>query len=240
MQKLILPLLFSFILFFFSGCQSETPISPSDQEVTLDKVKALPFTGENIVTMNGTINVKLDWPAFRNVAGYKIIYYNLLSGRQLTHYVEPSVLSYTVSAVMLQHEGSSCEITVQAYKLRKGAEIILYQGTQTFNYTGTYLGNITFTASILDNSPSEPSVYINQISPWTAYSDIRYAYMVFPSWGSQVIDAGSYLWIYPQINVYLPPHTSFSTNDFVVVTLYMLDSDGKVTNIGNQKVFYTL
>lgn len=243
MKKLFILGSFLTIFLFLFGCQTEAPISPNDQDVTLERIKPLSFTGENLLSGTGLVNVKLDWPEVRNIAGYKIIYTNLLSGVQVTIPIDPSVLSYTANYVMLQQEGASCEITVQAYKMRKGVEILVASDTQTFTYTGTTLGNITFTGNILDNSPGAPSIYIDNILPWSLYTMRPYSYILFPSWGSQIISDPFYMLYYDDINIYLPsPGRSFTTSDYVVVTFYRWGDDGNgnvtVTDIGNKKIFY--
>ena len=242
MKKLFVLGSFLTIFLFLFGCQSESPISPNDQDITsLEKGRQLNVTGVAVLgATSGFVDVDLEWPEIKNVAGYKVIYNNLLSGQQMEEYLLSTDLSYTVPCVMLQQSGESCEITVQAYKMKKGVEVIAAMGTQTFTYSGTYLGNINFNGTIYDS----PQIMINNISPWTGTTEPipYYMYTIYPSWLESTIESDKlYLYTYPEINIYdiTWPDGGFTANDYVVVTLYRYNQDGDVlTHVGNKTIFY--
>jgi hypothetical protein len=237
MKKLFLLGSFLTIFLFLTGCQSEMPVSPVNEDFTLDKIKVFSFTTENVLSGTGFVSVKLDWSPVRNAEGYKVTFTNLMSGSENTITLDPTVVSFTANYVMLQQESASCNIKVEAFKMRKGVELITHEGTQTISYTGTYLDNITFTGNI-QNGPIMIGIYY--IQPWINQTFYKYQYSFLPSWTNSQINSDKFYLIYDNFfNVDLPsPGRPLNINDYVIVTLYKYDLDDNLINIGNKKVFY--
>jgi hypothetical protein len=238
-RKLFLLGSFITIFLFLTGCQSEMPISPIDDDFTLDKIKVLSFTTENQISGTGFVSVKLDWSPVRNAAGYKVTFTNLMTGSENTITLDPTVVSYTANYVMLQHQNASCNIKVEAYKMRKGVELITHEGIQTITYTGAYLDELTFTGYLQD---APLLIYFGNIQPWVAENFNKYQYTFLPSWSTSLINSNwFYLIYYNSFNAFLPsPGRPLTADDYVVVTLYKYDYYDNLINIGNKKVFYVV
>lgn len=236
MQKLIIPLLFSFVLFFFSGCQTETPVSPADQDISFDKGKPLNFTGIIWEETNGILSMDLEWAGLKDIYCYKVSYYHLLTGKNLVATIYPSNLTFRAPEVMLPNPGATCEITVQAIKLKKGVETVVASGTRTFTWTGDPIPQIIFTSSShLKTNTSNPALVDYYIDLEDVAGEAYYGYIIYPSWQTSPINMTSF-------DSYLGPfsltHTGQS-GDFLAVTVWTYASNGDILAIGNTNIPFT-
>lgn len=236
MQKLIIPLLFSFVLFFFSGCQTETPVSPADQDISFDKGKPLNFTGIIWEETNGILSMDLEWAGLKDIYCYKVSYYHLLTGKNLVATIYPSNLTFRAPEVMLPNPGATCEITVQAIKLKKGVETVVASGTRTFTWTGDPIPNITFSSSsYLITNTSNPALVDYYIDFNDVPGESYYTFIIYPSWSTSYYN-------FTRFDSYLGPMSlprTGQSGDFLAVTVWAYDINNNILAIGTTSILYT-
>ena len=237
MRKLIFPLFISVILFFFSGCQSETPVSPASQDNALEKGRQVKFTGELSLNTSdpGFVNISLSWDAIKGAAFYDVTFYDLKLGTLFTYELASTETSFVIEReAMLQINGYTCEITIKALKERKGELVAFASGSQTFTYTGTGLVEITnITGSITPNITN--NTVLN--ADWDNVEGATdYGLHVYFPWNSSdlSLDVGSAT---SQIGPIAISSHNLSSGDFVTV-IFRAWNGSTLIGIGNAKFTY--
>lgn len=194
MKKLLVLFSFFALLIFFAGCQSETPLSPDDQEISLDKGRSVKFTADLVpsTTNPGFVQITLNWDALKGATGYWVTYYNLKLGTLHTFELESTKTYFVIdgldgedlvgSYAMMQLSGYECQITIEAKKVRKGEPVTFASGTQTLTWTGTSLAEITINGSIAP-TPDNLSTQFT-ISSWTNTSGY---YCFYATWSQYTL-----------------------------------------------------
>ena len=238
MRKLIFPLFFSLILFLISGCQTETPVSPTTQDNTLAKGRSFNFTGTVQSSGDGFVQVNLEWTGMKNVAYYTVSYYNRLMGRQITTDELPDTTTYfSATYAMLQQNNDTGTITVNAYKLRKGNPVLIASGTQNFTYIGSSLVTIPLTVGYLGDAVTDILVdqYLSFISD--AYT---YSYTIVPSWEDNIY-SGTLTNYFPtggEVHTFVS-YTTLNSDVFVALTIYGYDDNNNLTGIATKNIYYS-
>ncbi len=242
MKKLFVLLSFLTIFLLIAGCQSETPVSPADQDDALDKGRTLKFTGEITERSDGFLNIVLNWDNYKNIETYAVIYHNYQKGKMIRAYYPNG--SLTISNGLLKKNGDTCTVTIQALKRNhNGNLVVAFSGAQTFTYTGTSITFMDFAASTLTDGDESGIVdYHVQISdPPAAY----YVYSIYKSWD----DAFHYIPEAPNFtnpssnpgsNLYGDFSRTGTAEDFITVTVYAYNSNApyNIVAVANKVIPY--
>ena len=192
---------FSFVLLLFSGCHSETPISPNDQDISLAKGRPLKVTGNFSEGPYRFLDINLEWSPFKKFNHYKVIWYHYLVGNEI--YDTTNGTTFTAQFALPPFSCASCEVTVQAIKInRKGEQVVAVSSTKTFTYTGDAIPSMEYIEGYLtDGDIGEVSFGALFDEPSSAVS---YVYCIYPSW-------------YPTPNMSAPatPSIGYCRNEFI-------------------------